>query len=80
MNESMNERRMICSSKFREYMYEQVIPNMYSRGLMDTKEVLRRYENINSISRKEFDGMWRNMVPIIFRHETKKLIKNRGNR
>lgn len=59
MNESMNERRMICSAKFREYLYEQIIPHMHSRGLMDTKEVLRCYENINTISIKEFNGMWR---------------------
>lgn len=61
MNESISERDMLATKAFRDYFYSVILPGMKVRGLVDYRVVLACYEDIQNISMRSFNSMWRAM-------------------
>lgn len=59
MNESLNERDMLDSPRFKEYYHDVILPGMKSRGILDVDLINKWYESIHQISSKQFNSMWR---------------------
>ena len=56
---NLNERSMLKDSCFAEYMHDQVLPSMKERGLFDVEKIKKMYDNIMTISSREFTSMWK---------------------
>lgn len=56
---NLNERAMLTSSRFVEYVHDRVLPGMKTRGLFDADAVQRMFDNAGNISSREFTSMWK---------------------
>lgn len=54
-----DERNILKSDAFRTMFYDEILPSIKSRGLIDAAQVENWYSNISSISQKDFNIMWR---------------------
>ncbi len=54
-----DERNMLASDGFRELFYENILPSMQKRDLVDVGYIKSLYENVQKISKNEFNCMWR---------------------
>ena len=56
---NLNEREVVTDRRFSEYVHEQILPGIKSRGLFDHKRVEQMYSSADTISSKEFTSMWK---------------------
>lgn len=54
-----DDRRMLAAKGFREMFYEEILPSMIQRDILDAARVAEWYESIDNISVNEFNSMWR---------------------
>lgn len=59
MNESINERQLLSSKEFKDYFYSVTLPGMKKRGLVDYSVIKDSFDNVENISIKKFNSMWR---------------------
>ena len=56
---NLNERAMLTSPRFIEYVHDRVLPGMRERELFDTVAVEHMFDNADNISSREFTSMWK---------------------
>lgn len=56
---NLDERSMLADPRFAEYMHDQVLAGMKNRGLFDVEEIEKMYDNVMTISSREFTSMWK---------------------
>jgi len=54
-----DERNILKSAAFASMFYDEVLPSMKKRGLIDAGQIQDWYSRISDITKKEFDMMWR---------------------
>ena len=56
---NLNEREMLSSPQFVQYVHDDVLPSMRTRGLFDAKKVEQSFDNASNITSREFTSMWK---------------------